>query len=206
MKDVSVEIPQGKSLGLVGHTGCGKSTMIKLILKEYGIEPGEGDLTLGGINIRDTGRVRHTDRHTDTYAHVSTTLHAPPPNQVGLHEFLEMGEKDMVMLEKKAGDTSGGQQQRIGIVRALLSQPKLMVLDEITSALDGSTEAAVMHLIRQHARENNATTIIIAHRYATIEHCDEILVIEEGAVVERGTYDELKSDPHGKFYALLNTE
>eukprot|EP00056_Hartaetosiga_gracilis_P008735 m.125583 g.125583 ORF g.125583 m.125583 type:complete len:965 (+) comp12984_c0_seq1:67-2961(+) len=231
MKNVSVSIPQGKSIGLVGHTGCGKSTMVKLILKEYSIAPNEGTLTLGGKGIEDIctrwlySKVAYVPQKPTMFdeniyynlvygwkqVKEDGTLHDHDMQKlvtlikaVGLHEFLEIGEETQIMYEKKASDTSGGQQQRIGIIRALLGAPKLMVLDEITSALDGSTEAAVMRLIQEHASKTNATTIIIAHRYSTIEHVDELLVVSEGAIVERGTYSELKDKQNGHFRALLN--
>lgn len=231
LKDVTADFPRGKSVGLVGHTGCGKSTLIKLILREYNVIDGEGNLNLDEVAMASVSprwlysQIAYVPQKpiifdesifynlcygweaVDPRGEISPEnfdLLASLVKKVGLSEFLNPGVKERyVMHEKKASATSGGQQQRIAIVRALLRRPKLMILDEITSALDGSTEMKVMQLIREHARMENATTIIIAHRYATIRDCDEILVLKAGVVMERGTYTELEHKPGGEFQKLL---
>ncbi|CAG9312929.1 unnamed protein product [Blepharisma stoltei] len=204
LKGLSFKLDPGRSLGICGTTGSGKSTVTQLLLRFYDIT--EGRILLNGIDIkafnlthlRDeigwvgqeptlfSGSLRYNLKFGNPGATDAEVLDACSQSQA--YEFISKYEEG---LERDVGlrgqKLSGGQKQRIGIARALIKKPKILILDEATSALDTATERKVQEAIEGM----NITVISIAHRLSTIKYCDQIILLELGDVVERGTHDEL---------------
>ena len=206
LKDIELEIPKGKTIALVGQSGSGKSTMVDLLPRFYDVA--KGSITIDGIDIRDVtltdlrGLMGNVNQEAilfnDTFFNnIAFGVENATREQVeeaakiaNAHEFIMASEQGYdTNVGDRGGKLSGGQRQRISIARAILKNPPILILDEATSALDTESE----HLV-QEALENlmrNRTTIVIAHRLSTIRNADEICVMHEGKIVERGTHDEL---------------
>ena len=209
LHDITLEIPRGSMLGLVGKTGSGKSTLADLIMGL--IEPTEGHISIDGVLLTGTAR----RRWQRSIAHVpqaiflaDTTIErniafGVPPEQVDrlrvrsaaaaaqLHDFVaSLAEGYETSIGERGIRLSGGQRQRLGIARAIYKQSPVLVLDEATSALDEATEAAVMTSL-QALGEEGRTTFIIAHRLSTLSHCDLLVRLDEGRVVDSGNYGEV---------------
>lgn len=206
LKDIELEIPKGKTIALVGQSGSGKSTMVDLLPRFYDVT--KGCITIDGIDIRDValtdlrGLMGNVNQEAilfnDTFFNnIAFGVENATREQVeeaakiaNAHEFIMASEQGYdTNVGDRGGKLSGGQRQRISIARAILKNPPILILDEATSALDTESE----HLV-QEALENlmrNRTTIVIAHRLSTIRNADEICVMHEGKIVERGTHDEL---------------
>ena len=206
MKHVNLTIEKGKTVALVGQSGSGKSTLVDLLPRYYDVQ--EGEILIDGINIKDTtlldlrslmGNVnQEAILFNDTFFNnISFGVENATMEQVieaakiaNAHEFIMASENGYdTMIGDRGGKLSGGQRQRISIARAILKNPPILILDEATSALDTESEKMV-----QEALENlmkNRTTIAIAHRLSTIRNADEICVLHEGEIVERGKHDEL---------------
>lgn len=206
LKDIELEIPKGKTIALVGQSGSGKSTMVDLLPRFYDVT--KGSITIDGIDIRDVtltdlrGLMGNVNQEAilfnDTFFNnIAFGVENATREQVeeaakiaNAHEFIMVSEQGYdTNVGDRGGKLSGGQRQRISIARAILKNPPILILDEATSALDTESE----HLV-QEALENlmrNRTTIVIAHRLSTIRNADEICVMHEGKIVERGTHDEL---------------
>lgn len=206
LKDIELEIPKGKTIALVGQSGSGKSTMVDLLPRFYDVT--KGSITIDGIDIRDVtltdlrGLMGNVNQEAilfnDTFFNnIAFGVENATREQVeeaakiaNAHEFIMASEQGYdTNVGDRGGKLSGGQRQRISIARAILKNPPILILDEATSALDTESE----HLV-QEALENlmrNRTTIVIAHRLSTIRNADEICVMHEGKIVERGTHEEL---------------
>jgi ABC-type multidrug transport system fused ATPase/permease subunit len=209
LRDVSVSVAAGQSLALVGSTGAGKSTLADLILGV--LTPEEGSVSTGGMLPSEVvlawpgaiayvpqtiaiinGTVRENVALGLTDDVIDDDLVNEALERAHLLDFLattSMG------VETEVGEggvkLSGGQRQRLGIARALYTRPRLLVLDEATSALDAETEVLIGNTLRD--LEGSVTTVTIAHRLATIRHCDQILFLDNGIVAARGTFDELRA-------------
>ena len=206
LKDIELEISKGNTIALVGQSGSGKSTMVDLLPRFYDVT--KGSITIDGIDIRDValtdlrGLMGNVNQEAilfnDTFFNnIAFGVENATREQVeeaakiaNAHEFIMASEQGYdTNVGDRGGKLSGGQRQRISIARAILKNPPILILDEATSALDTESE----HLV-QEALENlmrNRTTIVIAHRLSTIRNADEICVMHEGKIVERGTHDEL---------------
>jgi ABC-type multidrug transport system fused ATPase/permease subunit len=216
LKDINLTVPKGHTVALVGQSGSGKTTLIDLFPKFYQIEKGE--ILLDGVNIMDIdsrnirtfiGNVnQEAILFNDTFFNnIAFGVENATLEQVieaakiaNAHEFIMATENGY---ESTIGDRgnklSGGQRQRISIARAILKNPPILILDEATSALDTESEKMV-----QEALENlmkNRTTLVVAHRLSTIKKADEICVLHEGMIVERGKHEELMQ--HKGFYKKL---
>jgi ABC-type multidrug transport system fused ATPase/permease subunit len=208
LDDVSVHVPRGASLALVGATGAGKSTMTDLILGV--LKPDSGSVTVNGLVPTEVsehfpGAIAYVPQDI---AVVSGTIRDNValglPDEVVrddlVWEALERAQLAQFLRDQREGlDTvvgehgmrlSGGQRQRLGLARALYTKPKLIVLDEATSALDAETEKAVAETLQSLGGE--VTLVIVAHRLATIRHCDEVVYLEHGRIVARGTFEEVR--------------
>ena len=206
LQDVDLIIPKGKTVALVGQSGSGKSTLLDLLPRYY--DPQKGKITIDGLNIKDLhtkdiraqmGNVnQEAILFNDTfYNNITFGVENATMNEVieaakiaNAHSFIMATENGY---ESTIGDRgnklSGGQRQRISIARAILKNPPILILDEATSALDTESEKMV-----QQALENlmkNRTTLVVAHRLSTVKKADEICVIHEGRIVERGKHEEL---------------
>ncbi len=206
LKDVDLKIAKGKTVALVGQSGSGKSTLVDLLPRFYDVV--EGAIKIDGVDIR---RVTLTDLrglmgnvnqeailfNDSFYNNIAFGVEGATKEQVveaakiaNAHDFIMASEQGYdTNIGDRGGKLSGGQRQRISIARAILKNPPILILDEATSALDTESE----HLV-QEALENlmrNRTTIVIAHRLSTIRNADEICVMRDGEIVERGTHDQL---------------
>ncbi len=206
LKHIDLTIEKGKTVALVGQSGSGKSTLVDLLPRYYDVQ--EGEVLIDGVNIKDVtlldlralmGNVnQEAILFNDTFFNnISFGVENATMEQVieaakiaNAHDFILASEKGYdTMIGDRGGKLSGGQRQRISIARAILKNPPILILDEATSALDTESEKMV-----QEALENlmkNRTTIAIAHRLSTIRNADEICVLHEGEIVERGKHEEL---------------
>jgi len=206
LRDVSFVIPYGQTVALVGPSGSGKSTIAQLFLRLY--DPDSGEVLLDGQNLRYCAGAEIRRRFgvvpQDPFIFRTTlrqNLRVADPDatdvdlervcrQANAWEFIEKLPQGLDTPVGEGGSNlSGGQKQRLAIARALLADPSFFLLDEPTSALDTLSEQLIQETLRQVSR--GRTTIIIAHRLATVRQCQRILVIRDGAIAQDGTYDEL---------------
>ena len=206
LKDINLVIPKGKTIALVGQSGSGKSTMLDLIPRYYDVQ--EGEVLIDGINVKDLAvhdlrqlignvnqeailfnasfkdniRFGKTDATDEDIANAAKIANA--------YEFITKSEHGFdTGIGDRGGRLSGGQRQRVSIARAILKNPPILILDEATSALDTESERLVQDALEKLMKTR--TTVAVAHRLSTIKHADEICVMHEGRIVERGTHDEL---------------
>ena len=206
LKDINLVIPKGKTIALVGQSGSGKSTMLDLIPRYYDVQ--EGEVLIDGINVKDLcvhdlrqliGNVNQeailfnasfkdnirfgkTDATDEEIANAAKIANA--------YEFITKSEHGFdTNIGDRGGRLSGGQRQRVSIARAILKNPPILILDEATSALDTESERLVQDALERLMKTR--TTVAVAHRLSTIKHADEICVLHEGRIVERGTHEEL---------------
>lgn len=206
LKDINLVIPKGKTIALVGQSGSGKSTMLDLIPRYYDVQ--EGEVLIDGINVKDLcvhdlrqliGNVNQeailfnasfkdnirfgkTDATDEEIANAAKIANA--------YEFITKSEHGFdTGIGDRGGRLSGGQRQRVSIARAILKNPPILILDEATSALDTESERLVQDALEKLMKTR--TTVAVAHRLSTIKHADEICVMHEGRIVERGTHDDL---------------
>jgi ABC-type multidrug transport system fused ATPase/permease subunit len=205
---VTFSLPEGASLALVGSTGAGKSTLADLILGV--VVPDFGRATLGGVSPAEAvtkwpGGIAYVPQEVSlangtVRENVTLGLPREAVDDRWVWEALERAHLATYLrdfrdgLETPIGENgmriSGGQRQRLGIARALYTKPRLLVLDEATSALDAETEQAIAQTMQD--LEGQVTTVTIAHRLATVRHCDLVLYLEAGRVVGRGTFAEVR--------------
>jgi subfamily B ATP-binding cassette protein HlyB/CyaB len=206
LSDVSLDVPAGKVLGIVGSSGSGKSTLAKLIQRLYVPESGrvliDGvDLALAdpawlrrqiGVVLQENVLFNRTVRENIALANPGTPMETviEAAQLAGAHEFiLGLPEGYGTLIGERGASLSGGQRQRIAIARALIVNPRILIFDEATSALDYESEAAIQANMRRICA--GRTVVLIAHRLSTIRTADRILTVEEGRVVEDGTHESL---------------
>ncbi|MDA0209146.1 MULTISPECIES: ABC transporter ATP-binding protein [Desertifilum] len=206
VENLSLRIPQGKTIGIVGSTGSGKSTLVKLILRFYEVQSGQ--VTLDGIDINQLhlqdlrrciglvsqdvflfhGTVAENIAYGTFDATEAEIIHAAKIAEA--HEFIQQLPQGYETIVGERGQKlSGGQRQRLAIARAILKDPPILILDEATSAVDNETEAAIARSLERITQ--NRTTIAIAHRLSTIRNADCIYVMEYGKLIESGRHEEL---------------
>jgi subfamily B ATP-binding cassette protein MsbA len=218
LRDINLNIPEGKTVALVGRSGSGKSTIASLMTRFYDVD--NGSIQLDGHDIREYTLASLRDQ----VALVSQNVHlfndsvanniAYARNEEYSREDIEKAAKmayamDFINKMDNGLDTiigengvllSGGQRQRIAIARALLRDSPILILDEATSALDTESERAIQAALDE--LQKNRTSLVIAHRLSTIEKADEIVVVEDGRIVERGSHQDLLE--HRGVYAQLH--
>ena len=206
LKHVNLKVQKGKTVALVGQSGSGKSTLVDLVPRYHDV--GEGALLIDGKNVKDVsisalrsliGNVnQEAILFNDTfYNNITFGVENATMEQVieaakiaNAHDFIMESEKGYdTMIGDRGGRWSGGQRQRVSIARAILKNPPILILDEATSALDTESERLVQEALERLMKSR--TTIAIAHRLSTIKNADEICVLYEGEIVERGTHEEL---------------
>ena len=206
LKDINLTIPKGKTIALVGQSGSGKSTLVDLIPRYYDVQ--EGEVLIDGINVKDVGihDLRQLIGNVNQEAilfndsfrnNISFGVDNATQDQIeeaariaNAYDFIMASEAGFdTNIGDRGGRLSGGQRQRVSIARAILKNPPILILDEATSALDTESERLVQDALERLMKTR--TTVAIAHRLSTIKNADEICVIHEGRIVERGNHDEL---------------
>jgi len=209
LNGLNLDIPSGKTIALVGASGCGKSTIIALLQRLY--DPTNGEVLINGANLRDLNIESHrrrigivtqdpilfsgTIKFNLIYGKPETNMEnaITAAKLANAHDFIEsFSDKYDTEVGERGVQLSGGQKQRIAIARAIISRPSLLLLDEATSSLDSEAEKLVQDALDQLlSRNKDMTTIIIAHRLQTVRNADCIVVIDEGRVHEKGTHEQL---------------
>ncbi|CAM3359306.1 ABC transporter ATP-binding protein [Vagococcus fessus] len=206
LKDIAIHLSEGHTLGVVGKTGAGKTTLLKLIMREY--DQYKGNITFGETDIRQYSfdsilnavgyvpqdhflfsmtirdNIRFGEpRATQAQVEAAAELTAVHSDIKGMPEGYD------TMVGERGVSLSGGQKQRLSIARAVITEPELLILDDALSAVDAKTEEKILRHLKEERQ--NKTTIIAAHRLSSVMHAEEIIVIDEGTIIERGTHQEL---------------
>ncbi|MCP4646346.1 MAG: ATP-binding cassette domain-containing protein, partial [bacterium] len=223
LKNISFSIPASSTLGIVGRTGSGKTTLVELLMRLY--DPPAGTVFLDGIDVRERtiGKVRglfgYVPQETFLFAlsiaeNISFGNNSIPLETVKhLAELAEIGseienfsEGYSTMVGERGITLSGGQKQRIAIARALAVSPSILVLDDSLSAIDTETESAILAKLKKEM--SGLTNILIAHRISTVQHADLILVLDDGKLVEKGTHQDLleKEGYYTELYRMQQLE
>ncbi|MBR2292337.1 MAG: ABC transporter ATP-binding protein [Prevotella sp.] len=206
LRDINLTIPKGKTIAIVGQSGSGKSTLVDLIPRYYDVQ--EGEVLLDGINVKDLGihdlrqlignvnqeAILFNDSFRNNIAfgveNATDEEIEEAARIANAYDFIMASEAEFdTNIGDRGGRLSGGQRQRVSIARAILKNPPILILDEATSALDTESERLVQDALERLMKTR--TTVAIAHRLSTIKNADEICVLHEGRIVERGTHDEL---------------
>ena len=212
LNDIVLAIPPGKFIGIAGPSGCGKSSLIKVIDK---LEEAQGEVLLGGVPLDSLSRTVLAENVAlvpqTPFLPADTVYHNicyGMKREVSPEEVREAARKaniaaDIEQLEggyqfvlaEGGTNLSGGQRQRIALARIFLKKPRILILDEATSALDNTSEKRIQAEIEKMKEECGTTVLSIAHRLSTLQNCDEIIVMDKGCIVQRGTYRELERAP-----------
>ncbi len=218
LRDINLAIKPGEMIGLVGHSGAGKSTLINLIMRLY--DPDAGEILLDGVDLRDIEQ--HTLRSNigvvfqETFLFSGTVYdniaYANPDagfeevvaaaKAANAHEFIiKLTDGYNTLIGENGYNISGGERQRIAIARAVLKNPRILILDEATSSLDPETEIKIQEALGRLIK--NRTTVTIAHRLSTLRGADRLVVIDHGRIAEVGTHRELLEKKDGLYYKLV---
>lgn len=205
IKGIDVTIEQGKTIAFVGQSGAGKTTILDLLPRFYRIQ--KGRITISGIDINDIGLAQLRGMmgivsqepvlfNDSFFNNISFGVDGATMEAVveaakvaNAHEFIEQAGGYDQLIGERGGKLSGGQRQRISIARAVLKNPPILILDEATSALDTESEKLVQEALERLMK--NRTTLVVAHRLSTIKNADEICVVSDGKIIERGNHNEL---------------
>ncbi len=217
LRDICLKVEKGKTIALVGQSGSGKSTLVDLIPRYYDVQ--EGEVLIDGTDVREfaihdlrqlIGNVnQEAILFNDSFRNnITFGVDSATDEQVeqaariaNAHDFIMQSEQGYdTCIGDRGGKLSGGQRQRVSIARAILKNPPILILDEATSALDTESERLVQDALERLM--NTRTTVAIAHRLSTIKNADEICVLHEGRIVERGTHDQLLA--LGGYYRKLH--
>jgi ATP-binding cassette subfamily B protein len=219
LKDINFTLKQNMKLAIVGQTGAGKSTIINLLARFY--DPNEGRILIDGHDIRDIPlaslrsrmsivlqdsflfavSIKENIRFGKLEASDQEVIDAA--KSIGAHDFIMKLPNDYdYVIQEGSSNISIGQRQLISFARTLIANPEILVLDEATSSVDAFTELLIQRALKKLMR--NRMTIVIAHRLSTIRLCDEILTIDNGSIVERGTHEQLmrRRGLYSSFYRL----
>lgn len=217
LENVSVHIEPGEMIGIVGHSGSGKSTLINLIMRLYDVN--EGEILIDDVNIKDisqtalrsqmgvvlqetflfSGTVQDNIRYSKPFATEEEVIRAA--RAANAHDFIvNLPEGYNTLVGEKGYSMSGGERQRIAIARAIIHDPKILILDEATASLDTETEKLIQDAMVKLVK--NRTTLAIAHRLSTLRNADKLLVLDHGRVAEFGTHSELLANK-GIYWKLV---
>lgn len=220
LENIYFTLKKGQTIGIVGKTGAGKSTILKLLLREY--DNYNGSIQFAGLDIRDytldalLQNIGYVPQNNYLFsASIRDNIRFSNPNLsqeevekaaslADVHEdILEMQKGYDTQTGERGVSLSGGQQQRVSIARAIVKDPELMILDDSLSAVDAKTEEEILENLRDIREEQS--TIIVAHRISSLMHADEIIVLEEGKIIERGTHRELVEE-NGWYNKMFNQQ
>ena len=220
LKDISFEIEAGQMLGIVGRSGAGKSTLVNLISRLY--DPDEGYIKIDGIDVKQMGfnELRRSIAMVsqETYIFMGTVAeniaYARPDAtrkeiieaaiQASAHDFIcKMPQGYDTIIGSSGRNLSGGEKQRVSMARAILANPRILILDEATSAVDTETELAIQESLEKLVK--GRTTLSIAHRLSTLRNADKLIVVDDGRVTEAGTHGEL-IEMKGTYYKLMELQ
>lgn len=220
LKNINFEVKQGEMIGLVGHSGSGKSTLINLVSRFY--DATEGAIMIDGVDIRDiqqedlrsqigvvlqetflfSGTIFENIRYAKPDATFEEVIEAA--KIANAHDFIiRLADGYDTKLEENGNNLSGGERQRLAIARAVLNDPRILILDEATASLDIDTETAIQEALKRVTK--NRTTIAIAHRLSTLRNADRLVVLDKGKVAEIGSHTELMEE-QGIYYKLITAQ
>jgi subfamily B ATP-binding cassette protein MsbA len=206
LKDINLTIPKGKTIALVGQSGSGKTTLADMLPRYY--DPNNGEILIDGNNLKAL-KIKDLRQLLGVVTQESILFNDSVLNNIAFgldnvseedvinaakvanaHEFIaNLPQGYHTFIGDRGGKLSGGQRQRLSIARAVLKNPPVLILDEATSALDTESERLVQDALTTLMKQR--TTLVIAHRLSTIIHADEIIVMQQGEIKERGTHHEL---------------
>jgi ATP-binding cassette subfamily B protein len=220
LHDVNLSVEPGEMIGLVGHSGAGKSTLINLLMRFYDVD--NGSILVDGIDIRDIKRddIRRQIGvvlqepylfHGSVFANIAYGKPNATPGEVMTaakaafaHNFIvNFPDGYDTLVGERGTRLSGGERQRISIARAILHDPRILILDEATASVDTQTEYEIQQALSNLVQ--GRTTFAIAHRLSTLRNASRLIVLEGGHIVEQGTHDELM-EKRGGFYKLVNAQ
>ncbi|MEE2954039.1 MAG: ABC transporter ATP-binding protein [Bacteroidota bacterium] len=221
LNNITLEIPKGHTIALVGESGSGKSTLADLLPRFYDIET--GGIFIDDINIKDI-KIKNLRNLMGIVSQESILFHDTIMNNIKLgnlnstkqeiitaakianaHDFImKMDNQYQTNIGDRGNKLSGGEKQRISIARAILKDPNILILDEATSSLDTKSEKLVQQALTELMK--NRTSIVIAHRLSTIQHANEIIVLHEGKIVEKGTHQSLMYEQNGYYKKLYDLQ
>jgi ATP-binding cassette, subfamily B, multidrug efflux pump len=220
LNQISFDAPPGSTIGLIGATGSGKTSVIQLLSRLY--EPTSGDILIDdrlikeyslktlrsqiGVVLQETFLFSSTIKANISYGRPEATMEEiiDAARRADAHEFImELPDGYNTMLGERGMGLSGGQKQRIAIARAICTNPAILILDDATSAVDMETEFHIQKALQEVMK--GRTTFIIAHRISSLQHADEILVLDNGSIIERGTHDELLAS-NGVYRRIYNIQ
>lgn len=218
LKNISCHINKGEMIGIVGHSGVGKSTFINLVMRLY--DPTSGSIKIDGVDLRDmsqeslrsqigvvlqesflfNGSILENIRYAKPEADFEEIVQAA--KVANCHDFIvRLPDGYNTVVGERGYSLSGGERQRVAIARAILRNPKILILDEATAALDTQTEKSIQDALNKLIK--GRTTIAIAHRLSTLSNADRLIVLDKGRVAEIGTHQELMNNPDGVYYGLV---
>lgn len=220
LSGITLDIPYGKKLGIVGETGSGKSVLLKTLVRIRDITAGE--IVIDGYDIKDYSLKNLRDMYSYVFQDVflfsntieSNIAYSRPDidrrmvteaaTQAKANKFIDaLADRYKTVVGERGLGISGGQKQRVSIARAFLKNAPIYILDDSTSALDVNTERALLKNIKENFSEK--TVIITAHRFSSVVNCDEIIYLKDGRITERGTFDELMK-LNGSFARVYNVQ